>query len=123
MEPHPPTSRFRPIAFDQSGNKTRLIFKLHDPSAAHHEGAQHKPPDARLSDLFFRRGRLTNSNRTRLMRGAHFVRFDHQLKSIRIPSMEFDTVLQQFTLDWRELVQDFLRDELKCRPRPKPLGT
>lgn len=73
--------------------------------------------------MFFEPDAEADSHRTRLMPESHFVRFNSQLKSIRIPSLAIDVHAQQITLDWRELCQEFLCDELKCRLNSKTLGT
>jgi hypothetical protein len=56
------------------------------------------------------------------MRKAEFVRFDHQLKKIQVSSIDIDMLLQHFTLDWRELGQDYCAMNSNAAPVPSLLG-
>ncbi|KAF2826383.1 hypothetical protein CC86DRAFT_28655 [Ophiobolus disseminans] len=113
-----PTFPFQPCAFVPSSTKAKVVFKLCEPASDPEFNSAHTfqlPSNARLADIFFKPGAEADSNRTRLIDEAHFVRFNNQLKSIRTPSLMIDVPAREITLDWRQLCQDFLRDEYKCR--------
>jgi hypothetical protein len=121
----PPTFRFAPCAFVPADSKAKVVLKLCDPTSdpGFVQAPSHSLSVDRLAAIFFEPGPEAASNRTRLTNEAHFVRFNSQLKSIRIPSLVIDVPGQQITLDWRELCQNFLCDELRCRLNSKTLGS
>lgn len=113
-----PTFRFRPCAFNPTTTKAKLVLKLcddHELEPGQDALACWNLSCDLMADIFFRPGASAVSNRTRLMVEAQFVRFNGQLKSLRIPSLEIDAQAREIRLDWRQLCQDFLHDEYKCR--------
>lgn len=122
----PPTFRFQPCVFVPEDLKTRLVLTLCDPeSDPSFILADPKPttvPLDRLADIFFEPGTQADSKRVRLLHDAHFVRYNNRLKCLRIPSLVIDTNARHITLDWRQLCQDFLYDEMRCRVNSASLG-
>jgi hypothetical protein len=117
----PPTFRFQPSAFVPANTKARLILKLRDSPPSHETLSLHKSDagttdsSSRLAEIFFRPGPQANTERARLIKEPHFMRFNDQLKSMRIPSGVINVDLQEISLDWRRLCANFMRDEFKCR--------
>ncbi|KAF1937257.1 hypothetical protein EJ02DRAFT_61339 [Clathrospora elynae] len=117
----PPTFRFQPSSFSPANTKARLVLKLCDPAIAYktlplndqHAGAAES--SNRLAEVFFKSDTNADAERSRLIKEAHFVRFNDQLKSIRIPSAAIDVAAQELSLDWRRLCDVFLRNEFRCR--------
>jgi hypothetical protein len=118
--PAVPTFRFIPYSFVPPDSKATIVLTLCDPALD-----PGQVPFSRdiLSDIFFHQDAEPESYRKRLMNESHFVRFNDELRSIRIPSLAIDVHARQITLDWRELCQAFLCDELKCRLNSKTLGS
>ncbi|KAH7411623.1 hypothetical protein DE146DRAFT_243483 [Phaeosphaeria sp. MPI-PUGE-AT-0046c] len=122
----PPTFCFQPCVFMPEDSKTKLVLTLcdpaSDPSLAMADPKPTTVPFDRLTDIFFDPGPAANSNRLRLINDAHFVRYNNQLKSMRLPSLVIDTNARNITLDWRLLYQKLLYDEWKCRVNSGVLG-
>jgi hypothetical protein len=123
-----PTFRFQPCAFVPTDTKMRVILTISNPAPDPVSvSTPQRPPQVlsnkHLAAIFFNPESEADSKRTRLINEAHFVRFNSQLKSIRIPSLVIDVPARHITLDWRQLCQDFLCDELKCRMLSKSLGS
>lgn len=108
---NPPTFRFLPFAFVPADTKARLAFRLCDLDVHAAEAV----PSSRLTEIFFIQGSEADAKRFRLTQEPHFVCFNNQLKSIRIPSLVIDVAAQNILLDWRQLCQAFLRDQVLCR--------
>jgi hypothetical protein len=115
-----PTFRFEPCSFVPPDSKATIVLTLCDP--ARDPGKVPFSHDI-LSDIFFHPDAEPESYRKRLMHESHFVCFNNELRSIRIPSLTIDVHARQITLDWRELCQAFLCDELKCRLNSNTLGS
>jgi hypothetical protein len=115
----PQTFRFQPCVFMPEDSKTKLVLTLCDPASdPSFIMANPKPaafPLDLLADIFFDPGPEAASNRARLISDAHFVRYNDQLKCMRLPSLAIDTNARNLTLNWRQLCRDFLYDEWKCR--------
>jgi hypothetical protein len=117
----PPTFRFQPSTFVPANTKARLIFKLRDSVTNHETLSLHKSnagttdSSSRLAEIFFKSGPEANAERARLIKEPHFMRFNDQLKSMRIPSGAINVDSQEISLDWRRLCANFMRDEFKCR--------
>lgn len=116
-----PSFRFRPCAFAPASTRAVVVLKLCDPASDyplhHSQGTQglQLPSSDQFADIFFDAGTEAQLNRTRLINQPIFIRFNGRLKSMRIPSLVIDTSSRQITIDWRQLFQDFLLDELKTR--------
>jgi hypothetical protein len=122
-----PTFRFQPCAFMPANSKRRVILTLSNPASEPVTkslwGLRQMLSDEDLASIFFHPEPEAESKRARLVNEAHFVRFHSQLKSIRIPSLVIDVASRHITLDWRQLCQDFLCDEFKCRTISGSLGS
>lgn len=96
-----------------------LILKLcHEPgqaSSASPVQVCNAAPTQVRAQFFFATGAEPFAHRSQLMYQSHFVYFDNQLKSLKIPSLTFDVAAQEVLLNWRQLVSSFLHDQLRCR--------
>ncbi|KAF1844575.1 uncharacterized protein K460DRAFT_335427 [Cucurbitaria berberidis CBS 394.84] len=128
-----PTIRFQPVAFIPANTKARVVLKLSD-LATQSELVPVSQEQATtttttthsshcLAHHFFRPGANADVRRGRLINEPHFVRFNNQLKSIRIPSLTIDIDAQEISLDWRQLCKAFLHDEFRCRFETNSLGS
>ncbi len=123
-----PTFRFQPLAFVPPDTKARVVLKLCDlaPDDDHVPANQIQhpklPANTQLGHIFFKSGPAADVVRTRLVRESHFVNFNNQLKSIRIPSLTFNIAAQEISFDWRQVCDSFLQDELQCRVAANSLG-
>jgi len=95
-----------------------VVLKLCDPASDYNQAnlAAHRPqlpPSDVFANVFFDPGAEAQKNRMHLTNMAVFIRFTGRLKSMRIPSMVIDTSSREIRIDWRQLCQDFLLDELK----------
>lgn len=122
----PQTFRFQPSVFMPADSKLKLVLTLCDPASDPSFIMANPKPEAfpldLLAEIFFDIGPDTPSNHARLMNDAHFVRYNNQLKCMRLPSLVIDTNTRIITLDWRQLCRDFLYDEWKCRVTSRSLG-
>ena len=113
--------RFQPSSFVPANTKARLVLKLSSPATARDTPSLHQTYagtadlTSRLTQVFFQPGAVADAERTRLLNQAHFVLFNDQLKSIRLPSAAVHVAAQELSLDWRQLCHTFMRDEFKCR--------
>ncbi|KAH6846433.1 hypothetical protein CC77DRAFT_938609 [Alternaria alternata] len=116
-----PSFRFQPSSFVPANTKARLVLKLSSPATARDTPSLHQTYagtadlTSRLTQVFFQPGAVADAERTRLLNQAHFVLFNDQLKSIRLPSAAVHVAAQELSLDWRQLCHTFMRDEFKCR--------
>jgi hypothetical protein len=116
----PPSFRFQPSSFAPASTKARLVLKLSSPATAHDTPSLRQPYAgtvdlSRLTQVFFQPGPVADAERNRLLNQAHFMLFNGQLKSLRLPSPAIDVTAQELSLDWRQLCDTFMRDQFKCR--------
>lgn len=116
-----PSFRFQPSSFVPASSKARLVLKLSSPATVNDTPSLRRPYagtvdlTSRLTQVFFHPGAVADAERNRLLKQAHFVLFDDQLKSVRLPSPAIDVTAQELSLDWRQLCETLMRDQFKCR--------
>jgi hypothetical protein len=116
-----PSFRFQPSSFVPASSKARLVLKLSSPATVNDTPSLRQPYagtvdlTSRLTQVFFHPGAVADAERNRLLKQAHFVLFDDQLKSVRLPSPAIDVTAQELSLDWRQLCETLMRDQFKCR--------
>lgn len=121
--------RFQPSFYVPANTKARLVLTLCNPPAQHlsvsrhQKQATHPLSSNSVSEIFFRIGPDADAKRLCLINEPVFVRFNNQLKSIRIPSLMIDVAAQEISLDWRQLCTAFMYDEFKCRSEANSLGS
>lgn len=117
----PPSFRFQPSSFVPATTKAKLLLKLCDAPTAHEtlpasqRNAGTIDTTTRLIQVFFHSSPEADAERSRLLHQAHFVLFQGQLRSMRLPSATFNVADRELSLDWRRLCDTFMRDQFKCR--------
>lgn len=121
--------RFQPSRYFPADTKDRVILRLCDTPAdvytvhVPRNQATWTPSSNSVAEIFFKQGSRADAIRHCLMSEPVFVRFNGQLKSMRIPSLVIHLAAQEISLDWRQLCAVFMYDEFKCRFEANSLGS
>jgi hypothetical protein len=120
FRPPPPTFLFLPSTFVPANTKARLVFKLRDSATAHEtlplqQHAATAESSSRLTQAFFKSGVEEDADRARLIEEPHFVLYNKELRSLRLPSVAINIPAREVSLDWRRLCAVLMRDDFRCR--------